>query len=96
MMDIKLPANYDKMNQLERRMVREEYVRIQHGLCWHCHESLNGNPAKNVMEKSIRKDLFPVSFFKYPVHLHHDHDTGLTIGAVHSYCNAVLWQYHHE
>lgn len=32
----------------------------------------------------------------YPVHLHHDHKTGLTIGAVHAKCNAVLWQYYGE
>ena len=38
--------------------------------------------------------LFPESFFKYPVHLHHSHDTGKTIGAVHAYCNAVLWEYY--
>jgi hypothetical protein len=30
---------------------------------------------------------------KSPIHLQHDHDTGLTEGAVHAYCNAVLWQY---
>jgi hypothetical protein len=40
--------------------------------------------------------LFPKNFLKWPVHLHHSHDTGMTIGAVHSYCNAVLWQYHNE
>jgi hypothetical protein len=28
--------------------------------------------------------------------LHHCHQTGLTIGAVHAKCNAVLWQYHGE
>jgi hypothetical protein len=40
--------------------------------------------------------LFPELFLKYPVHLHHSHVTGLTIGAVHAYCNAVLWVYHDE
>jgi hypothetical protein len=30
------------------------------------------------------------------VHLHHSHETGMTIGAVHARCNAVLWQYHGE
>ena len=32
----------------------------------------------------------------HPIHLHHDHDTDLTIGAVHAYCNAILWEYHNE
>jgi hypothetical protein len=29
----------------------------------------------------------------HPVHLQHSHVTGLTEGAVHAFCNAVLWQY---
>jgi hypothetical protein len=49
-----------------------------------------------VMSKKINVDLFPPNFFKWPVHLHHDHRTGMTIGAVHCRCNAVLWQYHGE
>jgi hypothetical protein len=44
----------------------------------------------------IDRELFPPGFFNYPVHLHHSHNSGLTIGAVHSYCNAVLWHYHGE
>jgi len=27
------------------------------------------------------------------MHLHHNHETDMTEGAVHAYCNAVLWQY---
>ena len=45
--------------------------------------------AKEDLE-SLRTEL---NFFKWPVHLHHCHDTGMTTGAVHCYCNAVLWQY---
>ena len=48
------------------------------------------------MEKWIDEELVPENFFKYPVHLHHSHYTGMTIGAVHANCNAVLWQYHGE
>jgi len=44
----------------------------------------------------IKKSLFPRGFFGYPIHLHHSHDTGMTIGAVHAHCNAVLWQYEGE
>lgn len=42
----------------------------------------------------IDERLFPKGFFDHPVHLHHNHDTGLTIGAIHCYCNAISWQYH--
>ena len=95
-MTITLPAVYSELEWWERRDVRNEYVRLQDGKCHHCGESLNGDPAKHIQRKRIDWLLFPPNFTKYPVHLHHSHDDGLTIGAVHALCNAVLWQYHGE
>lgn len=91
-----LPVNYDKIDRSERRLVREEYIRIQEGKCSHCKEPLSGPPAEKVAKKKVNERLFPRDFFKWPVHLHHSHKTGMTIGAVHGWCNAVLWQYHGE
>lgn len=91
-----LPAFYPAMTWQERKAVREEYVRRQNNLCHYCKASLDGKPLAKVRKLSIIKGLFPQGFFKWPVHLHHDHNTGMTIGAVHNYCNAVLWQYHGE
>lgn len=93
---MKLPVNYDECTPQERRMVRAEYIKIQGGLCSHCGASLNGSPEAKIDQLPIKYSLFPPSFFKWPVHLHHDHNTGMTIGAVHNKCNAVLWQYHGE
>lgn len=95
---MKLPVKYDRLSHVKKRLVREEYVRIQNGLCWHCEEPLDGKPSKKVIKSChyISKSLFPENFFKYPVHLHHSHVTGLTIGATHCECNAVLWHYHGE
>ena len=93
-LDMKLPANYKNLTQQERRLVREEYVRRQGGKCAHCGQPLSESAADEVMSKHIKTRLFPPNFFKWPVHLHHCHDTGMTIGAVHCHCNAVLWQYH--
>lgn len=93
---MKLPADYQSLTSSERRAVREEYVRLQKGLCSHCGEPLAGRPSGEVETLWVDKDLFPPTFFDWPVHLHHDHDTGLTLGAVHHRCNAVLWQYHGE
>lgn len=93
---MKLPVNYDKLHFTKRKVVREQYIEEQDGRCYHCGELLSGLPHNNVTRKEIEKELFPHNFFDYPVHLHHDHDTGMTIGAVHNYCNAVLWQYHGE
>jgi hypothetical protein len=91
-----LPVVYGEMTIKQRRLVREEYTRRQNGLCQYCQEHLSDPPAKAVRDAKILKKLFPPGFFIHPVHLHHDHNTGLTIGAVHNHCNAVLWQYHGE
>ena len=93
---MKLPVNYNKMNSYERKAIRNEYVSLQKGLCKHCNSSLSEEPPKDIMSKFINWKLFPVTFQNYPVHLHHNHSTGMTIGAVHARCNAVLWQYHGE
>ena len=91
---ISLPANYDRLSPAERKKAREEYIRIQDGKCWFCEEPLTEDPASHVLAKPVHRRLFPEQFFKYPVHLHHSHDTGKTIGAIHAYCNAVLWEYY--
>jgi len=93
---VQLPAKYDKLTFLQRRIAREEYCRRQGGRCIHCDRPLMFEPSDNVLSKRIDWGLFPPNFLKHPIHLHHDHKTGLTIGAIHAYCNAVLWQYHGE
>lgn len=90
------PVDYRSLTPTQRRRVREEYVREQGGMCAHCGRPLSGPPHDDELSLPINWRLFPPNFRKYPVHLHHDHGTGLTKGAVHSHCNAVLWQYHGE
>jgi len=91
---MQLPINYDSADRATRRQARLAYVELQGGRCWHCHTDLDGSPSVQVCDAEVNASLFPQGFFKYPVHLHHDHDTGETIGAVHNRCNAVLWQHH--
>lgn len=93
---MELPVQYDELPYTEKKAVREEYVRQQEGKCYHCGMPLNEPPDNSVAALWVDRTLFPPSFFKWPVHLHHSHVTGLTLGAVHNYCNAVLWQYHGE
>lgn len=88
-----LPKNYNLLSFTERRLVREEYERRQMGLCYYCNLPFYEDPPK---DKKLNLNLFPPNFLNYPIHLHHDHNTGMTIGAVHAYCNGVLWQYHGE
>lgn len=91
-----LPVVYRELTPQERRFVREQYVREQDNKCLHCGAPLTEAPAKSIAAKKVNARLFPENFFKWPVHLHHCHKTGLTLGAVHCHCNAVLWQYHGE
>lgn len=91
-----LPVKYDDLSSWNKKKVREQYWVNQKGICTFCKEKLSDKPSKQVLDLDINKKLFPVGFFKYPVHLHHDHNTGLTLSAIHNKCNAVLFQYYGE
>ncbi len=93
---MKLPTDYNNLCSVQRRQVRTQYMVMQNNRCYHCGTLLAGPPAPDIEDKKVRKELFPPGFFNNPIHLHHSHDTGLTIGAVHAHCNAVLWEYHGE
>ncbi len=87
---------YDHLKAWERPLVREQYVTEQGGNCFHCGALLSGEPVDGVMALPLDMSPFPPGFLNHPVHLHHDHDTGLTLGAVHARCNAVLFLYYGE
>ena len=91
-----LPVKYDELTPGERAAVRAEYVRKQKGYCYYCKAPLHDEPISRVKRRAINWTLFPLGFLKYPIHLHHDHKTGLTLGAVHAKCNAYLWEVHRE
>jgi len=93
MKEISLPTNYNKLSTVKRREVRQTYIELQKGICIVCNNPLSKQPSQLVMEHPIQWDLFPDYFLKHPIHLHHDHATGMTIGAIHAYCNAYSWQY---
>jgi len=93
---MELPVNYNNINPKDKKLVREEYIKQQDGKCYHCKEPLINKPSEDALSKIIHEELYPPGFFNYPVHLHHSHDTGMTLGAVHNHCNAVLWEHHGE
>ena len=74
-MTLPLPVQYDSLTPRQKTRVRDEYCRIQKGKCWYC-------------RRSLRRNMYPV---KHPIHLHHSHEDGLTLGAVHEYCNMMLY-----
>jgi hypothetical protein len=86
-----LPINYYSLSPKKRREVREQYILEQNGLCYYCGEKLD--KLSPHIFKPINVNLFPQGFFDHPIHLQHNHDTGMTEGAVHAVCNAVMWQY---
>ncbi len=92
----KLPTHYSSLSQKEKKQVREQYIKQQKNLCYFCSSELDKEPAHSIKFLYINRALFPKGFFNNPVHLHHSHKTGLTIGSVHAECNAVLWQYYGE
>lgn len=89
----KLPMDYRKLTWQERKAVREQYIKEQNGECFYCGSSLETEAPKDILDLPVDWSLFPENFLQYPVHLQHDHKTGMTEGAVHNYCNAVMWQY---
>jgi len=90
---MELPVYYKKLTGQEKRAVREQYKKLQNSKCFYCGGDLDSDPPEYITKKKINWSRFPKDFLKYPIHLQHDHKTGLTEGAVHSYCNAVMWQY---
>lgn len=96
MTEFTLPVLYSKTSSANRRLVREQYVKDQHGLCYWCNCVLTEQPPKDILDMKINWRLFPTGFLNAPIHLQHNHDTDLTEGAVHAYCNAVMWQYHNR
>ena len=90
---MELPTDYTKLTPSQRREVRLRYIKEQNNLCMYCGETLDLPAPNRITDKVINWNLFPPGFLDHPIHLQHCHKTNMTEGAVHSYCNAVLWQY---
>jgi hypothetical protein len=87
------PLDYRKLSKQQRADVRERYEDEQGGDCFYCHAPLYEDPPKVILDAPVNMALFPPGFLNHPIHLQHSHLTGMTEGAVHAYCNAVMWQY---
>ena len=91
-----LPVEYSTLSSKKRKAVREAYTCLQEGICPLCSCSLEDSPSNDALSLVLDLSRFPPNFLKYPIHLHHNHDTDLTIGAFHAHCNGVLFQYFGE
>ena len=90
---LRLPIHYESSYWYKRKKAREQYCEDQNWECWYCGEDLREKPPSFITEQPFDKKLFPKMFLAHPIHLQHSHETGMTEGAVHARCNAVLWQY---
>lgn len=88
-----LPVPYSTITPYQRKLVREQYIKEQNGKCMFCNNPLTEQPPDKITNAPIDWMMFPTGFLKHPIHLQHDHNTDLTEGAVHAYCNAYMWQY---
>lgn len=52
---MKLPVNYERLTQQQRRNVRLLYIEQQKGLCAHCDRLLTGSPRGDVMTYPINE-----------------------------------------
>lgn len=91
-----LPVLYKSLSIEQKRQVRERYIFIQKGKCYWCKCDIHSEPPESITNKSINLNNFPNGFLNSPIHLQHNHKTGMTEGAVHAYCNAVMWEYHNR
>jgi len=94
---LQIPAMYDALTWYERSLVREEYIILQKGACYWCKETLLHDTSEELKASyPLDPRYWPEEFLKHPVHLHHCHRSGLTLGATHAYCNAILAMYYGE
>lgn len=94
MKQIDLPINYHDSHWTVRKEARLQYIKEQDGFCHHCGSLLSEPVPPQIAKYKINKRIFPKGMFDNPIHLHHDRKTGLSIGAVHAECNAILWEYY--
>ncbi len=95
----KFPQRYRDLNSNQRRKLRDEYIEYFNGRCMYCDELLDDEPHEFVRQSADQIDWDDLAggkegFLKNPVHLHHDHQTGLTLAAIHAMCNAHSWHFH--
>jgi len=88
-----ISVKYNTLNNRQKKALREEYIREQNYKCFYCKEDLRQPPPKRITDLKINLTLFPPNFLGNPIHLQHNHTTDLTEGAVHAYCNAIMWEY---
>jgi hypothetical protein len=58
-----LPVNYKEIHYSEKWRVREAYIKLQNGLCYHCGKPLDGDPPESITRLNVNRALFPKQNF---------------------------------
>jgi len=86
---LELPIKYSSLSGERLSAVKEAYTCLQRERCWLCGNNLWDLP-KYIVENPKLMGLCGNQLAEHsPLHLHHDHDTGLTLGVTHAECNII-------
>ena len=87
---LELPTKYSSLSGERLSAVKEAYICLQRERCWLCGNNLWGLPKYIVENPKLMALCFNKLAEQMPYHLHHDHDTGLTLGVTHAECNIII------
>lgn len=87
--NLELPTKYSSLTGERKSAVKEAYICLQRDRCWLCGDDLY-DPPKFLVENPNYMPLCGNQLAEHsPLHLHHDHKTGLTLGVTHAECNIL-------
>ena len=52
-----LPVLYNDLSVREKRLVREEYVKLQEGNCYYCGDTLSEKPSSKITNKKDKLEI---------------------------------------
>ena len=88
--NLELPTKYSSLSGERLSAVKEAYICLQRERCWLCGNNLYELSKYLVDNPKLMPLCGNELAERYPLHLHHDHDTGLTLGVTHAECNIII------
>lgn len=86
---LELPTKYSSLSGERLAVVKEAYICLQRERCWLCGGNLYELPNHVVDNPNLIGLCSSQLAEQHPLHLHHNHDTGLTLGVAHAECNII-------
>lgn len=86
---LELPTKYSSLSGERLSAVKDAYICLQRERCWLCGDNLYELPKYIVDNPNYMGLCYNQLAEQTPLHLHHNHDTGLTLGVAHAECNII-------